>query len=225
MKLSVIIPAYNEEKTLPVILKQVIDVPFDKEIIIVDDGSTDGTPKILKQYHHIKGIKIIRHQSNKGKGMAVRTALRHVTGNIVIIQDADLEYDPQDYQALIEPVKNMKELVVYGARTWAKKRSHILSYLGCKILSFLTNVLYSQNLTDEPTCYKVFDSGLLKSIPLDCKGFEFDPEITAKVSKRGVKIKEIPIKYYPRSFKEGKKITWVDGIIAVWTLIKYRFIG
>ena len=225
MKLSVIIPVYNEEKTLPVILKQVLDVPLNKEIIIVDDGSTDNTSKILEQYYHRKDLKVIRHKSNKGKGMAVRTALGYVTGSIVIIQDGDLEYDPRDYLALIEPVRSGRELVVYGARTWKKLQSHTLSYLGCKTLSFLTNMLYRQHLTDEPTCYKVFNARLIKSIPLDCKGFEFDPEITAKVSKRGVKIKEIPIKYYPRSFREGKKIIWIDGIIAIWTLIKYRFIS
>lgn len=224
MKLSVIIPSFNEEQTLPIIIKKVHDVPFKKEILIVDDGSTDGTTKILENLKHRHGFKILKHESNMGKGMAVRSAIDWVTGDITIIQDADLEYDPGDYIKLIEPIKNGREQVMYGTRSWTMKHSHILSYLGCKILTLLTNLLYNQSLSDEPTCYKAFDSKLLKSIPLNCKGFEFDPEITAKISKRGIKIKEIPVRYYPRGFREGKKITWIDGVIAVWVLLKYRFV-
>jgi len=225
MKLSVIIPVYNEEQTLPVIIKKVIEVSLDKEIIIVDDGSTDSTPEILERYKDEKDLKIIRHKSNQGKGMAIRSALGQITGDITIIQDADLEYDPHDYSKLIEPIRNKGELVVYGARTKAGSfHSHLRSYLGRKIISFLTNILYNQGLTDVPTCYKVFDSKLLKSIPLSCKGFEFEPEITAKIAKRRIKIKEIPVNYYPRRFREGKKIRWIDGVTAVWVLLKYRFV-
>jgi len=225
MKLSVIIPVYNEEQTLPVIIKKVIEVSLDKEIIIVDDGSTDSTPEILERYKDEKDLKIIRHKSNQGKGMAIRSALGQITGDITIIQDADLEYDPHDYSKLIEPIRNKGELVVYGARTKTGSfHSHLRSYLGRKIISFLTNILYNQGLTDVPTCYKVFDSKLLKSIPLSCKGFEFEPEITAKIAKRRIKIKEIPVNYYPRRFREGKKIRWIDGVTAVWVLLKYRFV-
>jgi len=225
MKLSVIIPVYNEEQTLPVIIKKVIEVSLDKEIIIVDDGSTDSTPEILERYKDEKDLKIIRHKSNQGKGMAIRSALGQITGDITIIQDADLEYDPRDYSKLIELIRNRGELVVYGARTKAGPfPPYFKSYLGRKIISFFTNILYNQGLTDVPTCYKVFDSKLLKSIPLNCKGFEFDPEITAKIAKRRIKIKEIPVNYYPRRFREGKKIRWIDGVIAVWVLLKYRFI-
>ena len=225
MKLSVIIPVYNEEQTLPVIIKKVIEVSLDKEIIIVDDGSTDSTPEILQRYKDEKDLKIIRHKSNQGKGMAIRSALGQITGDITIIQDADLEYDPRDYSKLIELIRNKGELVVYGARTKAGPvPPYFKSYLGRKIISFLTNILYNQGLTDVPTCYKVFDSKLLKSIPLSCKGFEFEPEITAKIAKRRIKIKEIPVNYYPRRFREGKKIRWIDGVTAVWVLLKYRFV-
>jgi dolichol-phosphate mannosyltransferase len=226
MKLSVIIPVYNEEKTLTVIIKKVEAISLEKEIIIVDDGSTDRTPEILQQYKHKKNFTILTHRSNQGKGMAVRSGIKHVAGDITIIQDADLEYDPKDYMKLIEPMRDGKELVIYGARRPLGLSSvHLSSYLAAKFLSFLTNILYKQKLTDEPTCYKVFDSNLLKSIVLRCKGFEFDPEITAKVARRGITIKEIPVSYYPRKFTEGKKIRLIDGIIAVWVLLRYRFVN
>jgi dolichol-phosphate mannosyltransferase len=226
MKLSVIIPVYNEEKTLTVIIEKVDSISLDKEIIIVDDGSTDRTPEILEQYKHRKNFTVLRHHSNQGKGMAIRSGIREVTGDITIIQDADLEYDPKDYIKLIEPIRSGKELVMYGARRPLGPSSvHLSSYLAAKFLSFLTNILYMQKLTDEPTCYKVFDSNLLKSIVLRCKGFEFCPEITAKVARKGILIKEIPVSYYPRKFSEGKKIRLIDGIIAVWVLLKYRFVN
>lgn len=226
MKLSVIIPTYNEEKTLPAIIKKVNEVSLDKEIIIVDDGSTDSTLKILEEYRYRNDFKILRHDTNQGKGTAIRSGIEKVTGDIAIIQDADLELDPQDYIRLIEPINNGEELVIYGARAWVGPfYSRLRSHLGRKIISFLTNILYNQSLTDEPTCYKVFDSKLLKSIPLKCKGFEFDHEITAKIAKRGIKIKEIPINYYPRGFREGKKIRWIDGVTAIWVLLKYRFVN
>lgn len=223
MKLSVIIPAYNEGKTLPVILKRVMDVPVDKELIIVDDGSTDDTPKILDSYKDRIGITVIRHKTNLGKGTAIRSAIKHINGNIVIIQDADLEYDPQDYLMLIEPIKKGEAQVIYGARK-GPRHSYLRYYIGGRLLSKIAGVLYNQNLKDIHTCYKVFHASLLKSIPLTCRGFEFCPEITAKIAKRGIRIREIPILYYPRKFAEGKKIRWVDGVIALWTLLKYRFV-
>jgi len=227
MKLSVIIPCFNESKTIKTIVDLIIKTPVkEKEIIIVDDCSTDGTQDLLKKEIEPLVSKVIYHEKNMGKGMAVRSAIGHITGDIIVIQDADLELDPQDYMRLIGPIKSRKELVIYGARTGVGPfHSNLIFYVGRKILSFLTNILYNQRLTDAPTCYKVFDSRLLKSIPLRCKGFEFDPEITAKIAKRGIKIREIPIKYYPRKFREGKKIRWTDGVIAVWILIKYRFVN
>ena len=226
MKLSVIIPVYNEKNTLPSIISKVQQVSIKKEIIIVDDGSTDGTKELLKGYEKLKDIKIIYQRKNLGKGAAIRAAIPLITGGITIIQDADLEYDPQDYLKLIKPISTNNTKVIYGSRFLNKRNKHSYQrfYLGGLLLSIITNLLYSQKLTDEPTCYKVFDSKLLKSINLKCVGFEFCPEVTAKVAKRGIFIKEVPINYYPRSIQEGKKINWKDGVKAIWTLIKYRVI-
>ena len=226
MKLSVIIPVYNEKNTLPSIISKVQQVSIKKEIIIVDDGSTDGTKELLKGYEKLKDIKIIYQRKNLGKGAAIRAAIPLITGDITIIQDADLEYDPQDYLKLIKPISTNNTKVIYGSRFLNKRNKHSYQrfYLGGLLLSIITNLLYSQKLTDEPTCYKVFDSKLLKSINLKCVGFEFCPEVTAKVAKRGIFIKEVPINYYPRSIQEGKKINWKDGVKAIWTLIKYRVI-
>lgn len=200
-----------------------MDVPVDKELIIVDDGSTDGTQKILERYKNQKNISIIRHENNLGKGMAIRSAIKHITGQIVIIQDADLEYDPQDYLKLVEPIKKGEAQVIYGART-GPRHSYLRYYLGGRLLSKIGGILYNQNLTDMHTCYKVFEASLLKSIPLTCRRFEFCPEITARIAKLGIRIREIEILYYPRKFEEGKKIRWFDGVIALWTLLKYRFV-
>jgi glycosyltransferase involved in cell wall biosynthesis len=217
---------FNEVKTFPLILTKILQIPLKKEIILVDDGSTDGTREILKTYESEENFKVIYHPKNMGKGAAIRTAIPLVSGDVTIIQDADLEYEPNDYLKLIEPIITDNTKVVYGSRFLNKQNRHSYRrfYFGGVLLSFLANLLYFQKLTDEPTCYKVFDSQLLKSLDLKCQGFEFCPEVTAKVAKKGILIKELPISYYPRSIKEGKKIRWKDGIIAIWTLIKYRVV-
>jgi len=220
-------PIYNEKSTLEEIFQKIVAVPIEKEIIMVDDGSTDGTRDILKKYEKLNFVKVIYQKNNFGKGSAIRAGIPHVSGDITIIQDADLEYDPNDYLKLVRPIKDKKEKVIYGSRFKNKSNKHSYRsfYLGGLFVSFITNILYWQKLTDEPTCYKVFDTELLKSIKLNCTGFEFCPEVTAKVAKKGIKIKEIPINYYPRTLDEGKKITWKDGIQAIWVLLKYRFVN
>lgn len=224
MKLSVIIPVYNEKTTITEILKQVIDVPVDKEIIIVDDSSTDGTREMLKDIRRThKDIRLILKEKNEGKGSAVREGLKHIAGDIVVIQDGDLEYNPMDWIRMLQVIKDKGADVVYGSRILGKgEKSSLTFYLGGRLLSFLVNILYGANITDEPTCYKMFKVDVIRSIKLDCKGFEFCPEVTAKVLKKGYKIYEIPISYKPRKIKEGKKIRWKDGVIAIWTLLKNR---
>jgi glycosyltransferase involved in cell wall biosynthesis len=229
MKLSIIIPVFNEKKTILEILKKIekvnlANLNFEKEIIIVDDGSTDGTREILENLK--EKYKIVFHDKNQGKGMAIRTALERVSGDFVIIQDADLEYDPQNYLKLLKFALENKAEVVYGSRRLNpqnKQYSDPFFFLGGIVLSWLANFLYNIKITDEPTCYKLFKTETLKSIPLKCQRFEFCPEVTAKIAKRKIKIYEVPISYYPRHKKEGKKINWRDGFQAIWTLIKYRF--
>ena len=226
MKLSIVIPCYNERDTILKLVERVEQVDLgdvEREVIIVDDKSTDGTREILLSNN--TDHKLVLHEENMGKGYALRTGFAHVTGDIVIVQDADLEYDPDDYKQLIQPIIEGKCRVVYGSRERNKNnvRSGVLFYLGARFLTGLTNLLYGSKLTDEPTCYKVFAADLLKSIPLQCKRFEFCPEVTAKVLRQGIEIVELPISYYPRSRKEGKKINWRDGLEAIWTLIRYRF--
>ncbi|WP_461101740.1 glycosyltransferase family 2 protein [Spirosoma koreense] len=224
MLLSVLIPAYNEIKSIDTLLEKVQAVPVNKEIIIVDDGSTDGTRDRLATYQSVPNVKVIYHEHNQGKGAAIRTAIQHMTGDIAIVQDADLEYEPQDYRALIQPIIDGKEKVVYGSRFLNRENRHsyMSFYIGGQVVTFLANILYNQRLTDEPTCYKVFETNFLRSIPLECTRFEFCPEVTAKVAKRGIRIKELPISYYPRSIAEGKKISWFDGLEAIWVLLRYR---
>ncbi|MCK4437278.1 glycosyltransferase family 2 protein [bacterium] len=224
-KLSVIIPIHNEMRTLREIFKRVEAVNLDKEIIIVDDASSDGSTEILKEIGKKNNdIKVFYHERNMGKGAAIRTAIKYITGDIIIIQDADLEYNPDDYHRLIEPIVEGKASVVYGSRNLRNnKRSYFRYYWGGRFLSWLTNRLYGTRLTDESTCYKTFRADVLKKIKLECAGFEFDPEVTAKVCKLGYKIKEVPISYNPRKLEEGKKIRWTDGVVAVWTLVKYKF--
>jgi dolichol-phosphate mannosyltransferase len=226
MLLSVLIPAYNEINNIQNILDKILEINIPKEIIVVDDGSTDGTRELLKTLES-DIIKVVFHEKNQGKGGAIKTAIKHSTGNIIIIQDADLEYDPKDYYKLIPLIESGKEKVVYGSRFLNKqnKHSYFTFFLGGQVVTWITNILFGQNLTDEPTCYKVFDADLLKSIKLNCTGFEFCPEVTAKVAKLGYKIPEVPINYYPRSISEGKKINWKDGVEAIWVLIKYRFVN
>lgn len=227
MKLSVIIPAYNEINTIEDILKKIEKINIDKEIIIVDDGSTDGTREFLEKIDSPM-IKTFFHEKNSGKTAALKTGIRESSGEIIIIQDADLEYEPEDYYNLVKPIQDGKFKVVYGTRfpKWSENRPGLFYpyFFANRILTLMSNILYRANITDEPTCYKVFDAEVLKSINLKTNRFEFCPEVTAKVRKKGYKICEIPIKYYPRSVKEGKKIRFKDGVDAIWTLIKYRFV-
>lgn len=235
MKLSVIIPVYNEKYTILEIIRRVKEVPVNKEIIIVDDGSTDGTREVLKKLESLSifektkegsdETKIILKEKNEGKGSAIKEGLKYVSGDVVVIQDADLEYNPMDWLKMLRVIEEKKADVVYGSRILGKcEKSSFSFYAGGRLLSILTNLLYKTHITDEPTCYKMFRSEVIKGIELKCKGFEFCPEVTAKVLKKGYKIYETPIVYKPRKIKEGKKIRWKDGIIAIWTLIKYRFI-
>ena len=227
MKLSVIVPVYNEEKTVREILDKILRVDVDKEIIIVDDGSTDKTKERLLEFAEDKAgqISIITHETNMGKGRAVRTALDYIKGDLAIIQDADLEYEPAEYIRLIDAIKTKGADVIYGSRFLGKR--HVTSRLhrfANWVLTFLTNILYGSNLTDMPTCYKLFKTELLKNLKLSSNGFTIDAEITAKLLKRGIKIQEVPISYRGRSYHEGKKITWKDGFAIMATLIKYKVV-
>jgi len=227
MKLSIIMPIYNEKNTVLTILDKVNRVNLkniEKEIIIVDDFSADGTRDILNKIKD-KNIKIIYHEKNQGKGSAIRTGINHVTGNITIIQDADLEYNPEDYKRLIQPILNNETEVVYGSRLLGNVSGFNVPshHIGNIILSFAASLLYFKNVTDMETCYKMIRTSVLKSLNLKAKRFDFEPEITAKLLKKGYTIKEIPISYKCRSFKEGKKINWRDGLKALYYLLKYRF--
>ena len=227
--LSIIIPVYNEKRTISTVLSIVKNVKLPKikkEVVIVDDASTDGTQEVLKKIKD-KSIRVFYHKKNSGKGAAVRTALKHIKGSMVLIQDADLEYDPNEYPSLIKPILEGKAKVVYGSRLLGKKSrySKFAYYVAGRSLTLLSNILYGINITDEPCGYKVFSSDVIKNIDLKCKRFEFCPEITAKISKKGIKIFEIPSSYSPRSREEGKKIKFRDWLEAVYTLIKYRFVN
>ena len=229
MKLSIVIPAYNEATTIAYVVEQVAKVEIgnvEKEIIIVNDGSTDGTRTALAELgdHWPNSLKIVHHERNQGKGAAIRTAMAHVTGDVVITQDADLEYDPQDYAALLVPFEDPAVQVVYGSRNMrANPRSSWSFYWGGRLLSWVANLLYGSRITDEATGYKLFRTDLLRNLNLQPTRFEFCPEVPGKLLRRGIKIHEVPISYRPRSAAEGKKIGWHDGLTAIWTLIKYRF--
>ena len=225
MKVSVLVPAYNEARTIGKCLEAVygLNPGRDLEVIVVDDGSTDGTYEAAMAAAK-PGTRVLKHERNSGKGTAIRTALAAATGDVVLIQDADLEYDPADYAALLKPFEEGRAEVVYGSRILKNPaRSYHRYYWGGRLVSLWTNLLYGSHLTDEPTCYKVFRTPLLRSLDLKCTGFEFCPEATAKVLKRGIAIFELPISYRPRRMEEGKKIRWTDGVIALWTLLKLRF--
>lgn len=226
MNLSVIIPVYNEAATLQDIINRVRATELVYEIIAVDDGSSDDSVAILKQLQN-QGhppLTILQHEKNRGKGAAMRTGLEAVTGDFVLVQDADLEYDPADYPALLDPLAESSVAVVYGSRNLRRNaKSSFAFYWGGRLLSWITNLLYGSRITDEATGYKVIKTDLLRSLDLETDGFEFCPEVTGKLLRRGVPIVEVPISYYPRSWNEGKKIQWYDGAIAIWTLIKYRF--
>ncbi len=226
MKISVIVPAYNEAATLEGCLAAIYDrnPGLDLEVIVVDDGSTDNTPEVLRRFRR-PGLLAIRHQANRGKGAAIRTGLAVAGGEVVLIQDADLEYDPADYRRLLEPFRSGQAQVVYGSRILNPDNpmSYRRYYWGGRLLSLWTNLLFGSRVTDEPTCYKAFRTELLRSLELRCEGFEFCPEATAKVLRRGIPITEVPIRYHPRSIAKGKKIRWHDGLKALWTLLKLRF--
>lgn len=237
MKLSIIIPVYNEEKTIAEVLRRIdhVKLPgYVKEIIIVDDGSTDKTVSvILNLKSRIKSIIFIEHKKNLGKGMAVRSGLMRATGNYIIIQDADLEYDPKEIPALLNAIKKNNAEVIYGTRLNRlpnlrrdeRTPQFLLQYLGNRGLSFLTSILYGQWITDMETGYKLFSRKSIEGIKLYSRSFDFEPEITAKLLKKGYKIMEIPISTNPRGYKEGKKLnTLKDGPIALWTLLKYKLI-
>lgn len=220
--LSVIIPVYNESRWITTVLEMVKQVGIPKEIIVVDDGSTDGTREMLLGLAADPLVRVIFHQKNQGKGAAIRTGVQHAVGEYIIIQDSDLEYDPADYPALLEPLKKGRANVVYGVRPDRPQRGFYF-FMGAKFLTWLTNFLYGCNIRDEATGYKVFRSSLLKRIPLQCNRFEFCPEVTAKVCRMGEAIHEVPISYEPRAKGAGKKIRWRDGLSAIWTLMRYRF--
>jgi len=238
MKLSIIIPVYNEEATIGELLMRVykahLPKKIEKEIVIVDDASKDRSYNIclnFKQKYSGKiKTKLIKHNLNSGKGSAVVDGLNLSSGDIVVIQDADLEYDPQDYNKLLAPILNGKTEVVYGSRLkhyplrlyGSKKTPLIAHYLGNKFLTLITEILYQKKVSDMETCYKMFKREVLKNITIKAKRFDFEPEFTAKILKKGYMIKEVPIKVKPRGYEEGKKISWRDGFLAIWTLVKYR---
>jgi glycosyltransferase involved in cell wall biosynthesis len=218
-----LIPCFNERSTILEIVRRVKAIPLDVEIIIVDDGSTDGTRALLGNLED-DHCKVLLHDRNRGKGMAIRTALPAATGELVVVQDADLEYDPQDLLRLVQVFRETNATVVYGSRNLrGNARSYHSFYWGGRVLSWLTTLLYFCRITDEPTCYKMFRTDLLKSLDLKCEGFEFCPEVTAKVLRRGHRVVEVPISYSPRNFSEGKKIRWIDGFQAIRVLIGNRF--
>ena len=228
MKLSVLIPVYNEEVTVTHVIEEVEKVNLgniEKEIIVIDDGSTDSTPKIVEELKKkYNNIKIFSHKTNQGKGSAVRTGIKKSTGDLIVIQDADLEYDPRDYPLLMKPILEDKADVVYGTRFLGPHRVLLFWHMmGNFFLNLLTNLLYNSTLTDMETGYKMFKKEVIKNIPLESNGFDIEPEITAKVLKRGYRVWEVPISYYGRGYEEGKKITWKDGVVAILTLLKYRF--
>lgn len=248
MKLSVLIPCYNEIDTiaeivdrisavevrlkvrdgkfgLPVAADHTVEVVLEKEIVIVDDGSRDGTRDILPQLSQLPGVCVYYHARNQGKGAAVRTAIERATGDIMLVQDADLEYDPRDYPSLVQPILEHRSQVVYGSRFLGgpRKAMFFSHMLGNKALTLFTNILFDTILSDMETCYKVFTREVAEQLHLKSPGWGFDPEITAKILKRGYRIYEVPISYTGREYDEGKKISWRDGLTVMWTLLKYRF--
>jgi glycosyltransferase involved in cell wall biosynthesis len=243
VKLSIIIPTYNESKTIAEILRRVRavsltvptgygpengpDVTFEREVVIVDDGSTDGTRETLHALEGEPDIVVVFHERNQGKGAAVRTGLQHASGDVMLIQDADLEYDPRDYPALLQPIAEDRSQVVYGSRFRGgpTKAMFFWHMVGNRFLTLMTNVLYDTILSDMETCYKVFTREVAERLDLKAPGWGFDPEITAQILKRGYRIYEVPISYTGREFEEGKKIGWHDGLTVLWTLLKHRFIS
>ena len=222
--LSVVMPAYNERHTIEEIIRRVLAVPIRIELIVVDDGSTDGTRELLQDLQRELGFTVLLQPANVGKGAALRAGFAKLTGDIVVIQDADLEYSPEEYPSLIELICSGDADVVYGSRFLGRHRVFLFThYAGNRALTLLTNVLYNTMLTDMETCFKAMRVEVLRSMTLRSDRFGIEPELTAKIFKRGYRVYEIPITYNGRGYEDGKKITWVDGIEAVWTLLKYRF--
>ncbi|MBI3548575.1 MAG: glycosyltransferase family 2 protein [Elusimicrobia bacterium] len=226
MKLSILIPVYNEARTVETLVQSVLRVklPCERELVAVDDASTDGSWKILERLQAAGQLKAVRHERNQGKGAAIRTALASATGDVILIQDADLEYDPQDYPVLLAPIIDDRADVVYGSRFLGGPHRVLLfwHYLGNVLFTLLTNVLYNVNLTDMGVGYKVFRASVLKSFSLKSDRFGFEPEVTAKVCKKHLRLYEVPISYSGRTYAEGKKITWRDGFTYGWCLLKFR---
>src|SRR5436853_1654103 len=222
--LSVVMPAYNESATIEEIIRRVLAVPVRTQLIVVDDYSTDGTRDILGRLQRELDFTLLLQPENRGKGAALRTGFGSVRGDLVVIQDADLEYSPEEFPDLIELICQGRADVVYGSRFLGRHRVFLFThYLGNRLLTFITNVLYNTMLTDMETCYKVMRTDVLRAMDLKSNGFGIEPEITAKVFKRRYKVYEVPISYDGRGYDEGKKITWRDGIVALWVLLKYRF--
>ena len=232
LKITIIIPLYNEEKTIIKLLTKIINLKrINFEIIVVNDGSSDDSLNLVKKFSKKNKIVLISHKKNYGKGAAIRTAQKHVTGTHVIIQDADLEYEPTDYENLLKPFKKKNISVVYGSRVLKKKRYRLKSFSSFErifynhVLTIMSNIINDQRLTDAHTCYKVFKSDIFKSIKLEENGFAFCPEITTKISNLNISIHEVPISYCGRDYSEGKKITYIDGIKAIYALFNYKFIS
>lgn len=226
MKLSIIIPVFNERDSIAEIIRRVNDLNIEKEIIIIDDFSSDGTRDVIVNDVNGDNITKLYHNKNLGKGAAIRTGIPLISGDIVIIQDADLEYDPKDYFALIEPITRGDADVVYGSRFAGGRPQRVYMFwhmVGNKFLSFVTNLVCNTTLTDMETGYKVFRSEIIKGLNLKSNRFEIEPEITVKIFKKKYRVYELPIAYYGRTYEEGKKITWVDGFRALWTILRYKF--
>jgi glycosyltransferase involved in cell wall biosynthesis len=222
--LSVVMPVYNERDTIEEIIPRVLAVPVRIELIVVDDGSKDGTRDLLAKLKEQHNFRLILQPQNGGKGAAIRRGFEEVTGDLVIIQDADLEYSPEEYPDLISLICQGRADVVYGSRFLGRHRVFLFThYAGNRLLTLITNILYNTMLTDMETCYKVMRREVLKSFTLQSNGFGIEPELTAKIFKRGYRVYEVPITYDGRGYEEGKKITWRDGVVALWVLLKYRF--